>query len=139
LLFDAEASEHLSSSKAQNLSQRKLASEGNVDPSNAAAVLHVLNKGPQQRILQCVTATSLSIRLSTHCSLLFAAEASEHLSISKAQNLSQRKLSSEGNVDPSNAAALLHVLNKGQIKDITMCCCGVIIHQTQHALLFALC
>jgi hypothetical protein len=108
LLFDAEASEHLSISKAQNLSQRKLTSEGNVDPSNAAALLHVPIK-VQQRILQCVTAASLSIRLSTHRSLLFAAEASEHSS-SKAQNLSQRKLASEGNVDPSNAAALLHLV-----------------------------
>jgi hypothetical protein len=46
--------------------------------------------------------------------LLFAEEASEHLSISKAQNLSQRKLASEANVDPSNAAAVLHVPIKVQ-------------------------
>jgi hypothetical protein len=92
----------------------------------------------QQRILQCVAAASMSIRLSTHRSLLFAEEASEHFSSNKAQNLSQRKLASEGNVDPSNAAALLHVLNKGPIKDITMCYCSLIVHQAQHASLFAL-
>jgi hypothetical protein len=72
LLFDAEASEHLSSSKAQNLSQRKLA-----------------------------CCCGLIVHQAKHKSL-FAAEASEHLSSSKVQNLSQRKLASEGNVDPSN-------------------------------------
>jgi hypothetical protein len=36
------------------------------------------------------------------------------------QNLSQ-KLASEGNVDPSNAARLLHIFHMGQMKDITMC------------------
>jgi hypothetical protein len=87
LLFDAEASEHLSISKAQNLSQRKLASEGNVDPSNAAAVLHDLNKGPTKDITMCGAVPSLSIRLSTNRSLLFDAEASEHLSSSKAHRI----------------------------------------------------
>jgi hypothetical protein len=102
-----------------------------VDPSNAAAVLHVhQNIGPSKDITMCCAVASLSIRLSTHCSLLFAEEASEHLSSSKAQNLSQRKLTSEGNVDPSNNdAPILDVLNKGPTKDITMCCCGLIVHQ----------
>jgi hypothetical protein len=63
-------------------------------------------------------AASLSIRLSTHRSLL--QRQVKILKQGTEAKLSQ-KLASEGNVDPSNAAALLHVLNEGLTKDFTMC------------------
>jgi Fe-S-cluster formation regulator IscX/YfhJ len=39
-----------------------------------------------------------------------------------------QKLTCEGNVYPSNAAALLHVLHWGQTKDIMMCYCHLMAH-----------
>jgi hypothetical protein len=43
------------------------------------------------------------------------------------ENQSQ-KLTCEGNVDPSNAAALLHALHLGPTKDVTMCYCHIMVH-----------
>jgi hypothetical protein len=42
------------------------------------------------------------------------------------QNPSER-LTSEFNVDPSDAAALLHALQLGPTKDVTMCYCHIMI------------
>jgi hypothetical protein len=53
-----------------------------------------------------------------------------------AQNLSQ-KLTSEGNADPSNAAALLHALHLGPTKDVTMCYCHLMVHLAKHRQLFS--
>jgi hypothetical protein len=52
------------------------------------------------------------------------------------QNLSQ-KLTSEGNVDPTNAAALLHALCLGPTKDVTMCYCHLMVHLAKDRQLFA--
>jgi hypothetical protein len=46
-------------------------------------------------------------------------------------------LASEGIVDPSNAAALLHVLHLCQTKDITMLFCHLMAHLAKDRQLFA--
>jgi hypothetical protein len=57
-------------------------------------------------------------------------------SIAVTQNLSQ-KLTCEGNVDPTNAAALLHALCLGPTKDVTMCYCHLMVHLAKDRQLFA--
>jgi hypothetical protein len=47
------------------------------------------------------------------------------------------KLTSEVNVGPSNAAALLHALHLGPTKDVTMCYCHIMVHLADYRQLFA--
>jgi hypothetical protein len=66
---------------------------------------------------------------------LFAADARAS-TVRMTQNPSQM-LTSEGNVDPSNAAALLHTLHLGPMKDVTMCYCHIMVHLGKDRQLFA--
>jgi predicted RNase H-related nuclease YkuK (DUF458 family) len=105
-----------------SLSQ-KLTSEGNENLSNAAALLHALLLGPVKGVTMGYC--HIMARLGKDRQL-FAAEATAS-TVQITQSLSQ-KLTSEGNENLSNAAALLHALHLGPMKGFTMCYCHIIVH-----------
>jgi hypothetical protein len=94
-----------------HIQSQTLASEGIVDPSNAAALLHVFEVG--SRILHCATATVWPSAGSWHAAFFIRPK----LNLVKISPFGAQKLASEGIEDPFNAAGLLHVLDMGPTKD----------------------